>query len=281
MMAHLMLSEEDQKLLIDLHTHVYLDLEYIESKCYPGHRKNSVYYRLRRLEEGEYIKHEHLPIPSIRNQVRKSGRPQNVYTLTKYGVEMVRELRGEVHWNPRWSERVATFVYHSLMLAHLECSMTLQSEKEEVLELKEWINEPRATFRYTKSSVDVIRPDGIAVIGVKDKIDANVGLFLEMERTFGTKDVLLKKIVRYNNFLQSEENIEKYDQNVGFSYPIRVWRLVFVARDAAREKELLRHLKGVESPELPVYVATFEDYIKEPFGPIYRNLENPKEKVRI
>ncbi|PGE83431.1 hypothetical protein COM62_31280, partial [Bacillus pseudomycoides] len=99
-------------------------MEYITEKVYPNHKKKSVYYRLNRLVQEKYLKNELLPIPVSRNQVRKSGRPQNVYTLAAKGVETVCGLRGSVHWKSSWSQRSASFVYHSLMLAKIECAMT-------------------------------------------------------------------------------------------------------------------------------------------------------------
>lgn len=296
-MAYIMMSQEDHQLLVDLHQHIYADIEYIAEKSYRGYSKNAVYVRLRRMEEAGYIKHEYLPIPSVRGKKRKSGRPMNVYTLTKLGVEMVRELRGAVHWDNKWTERVALFVYHSLMLAHTELAMTLQSETDTPYELKEYINEPRATFKYTKSSKDILRPDGIAIIGGKGATSRNAGLLLEMERSYSTKDVLLKKVLRYNDFFQrGEDMLKKYDLHVGFDYPITLWKLVFIARDKTRQKELLRHLKDAEQPPLyevekdgeavlkqryDILITTFEEITQDAFGEIYIDLNDPSSKIGI
>ncbi|MDA2637880.1 replication-relaxation family protein [Bacillus cereus] len=296
-MSYIMLSEEDHQLLIDIHQHIYVDIEYITEKSYRGYSKNAIYVRLRRVEEAGYIKHEYLPIPSVRGKKRKSGRPINVYTLTKLGVEMVRELRGAVHWNNKWTDRVAMFVYHSLMLAHTESAMTLHSENDTPYELKEWINEPRATYKYTKSSKDILRSDGIAVIGGKGASFRNAGLLLEMERSYSTKDVLLKKVLRYNDFFKrGEDMLKKYDLHVGFDYPIVLWKLVFIARDETRQKELLRHLKDAEQPPLyeierdgevvlkqryDILITTFEEITENPFGEIYRDLNDPSVLIGI
>lgn len=275
------LLEEDNQLLMDIHTHIYLDVDYICSKNYPNHKKSSVYERLRKLEKEEYIKREILPVPSIRNQVRKGGSVRSIVTLSKYGVEMVRELRGDVHWNYKWSNRVATFVHHSLMLAHVENAMYQASQEEIPIGLKEWINEARGTFQYDKNKSAVIRPDGLAVIGLKDKIEGNFGLFLEMERTYGTKEVIEKKLRRYNDFLSREEAMKNYDRYAGLTYPIEKWRLIFIAGNEGRQKELLRYMKEMDSPKVPVYVAMFDEVLQNPFGAIYRNIKNPSEKVRL
>lgn len=280
-MSSMLLLPEDQNLLIDIHNHIYVDMDYITEKVYPNHKKKSVYYRLNRLVQENYLKNELLPIPVPRSQVRKSGRPQNVYTLANKGVETVRGLRGEVHWKSSWSQRSATFVYHSLMLARIESAMTLASEQEERLELKEWINEPRATFQYAKGKNRVIRPDGIAVIGLKEAMDKNIGVFMEMERSYGSKEVLEKKILRYNDFMQREEKQKEYRIHAGMAYEVPIWRLVFVAGSESREKELIRYLKKVNSSEIPVYITLFQDILQDPFGNIYRNIRNPDKKVRL
>lgn len=275
------LTTEDEQLLMDIHTHIYLDFEYIRAKNYPDHKEKSIYARLAKLEKENYIKSERHPVASVRGKRRRSGNGCNIYTLDKYGVEMVRELRGEVHWNYKWSNRVATFVYHSLMLAHVEYAMLEQSKKEIPIGLKEWINEARGTFQYDKNKSAVIRPDGLAVIGIKAEIEGNYGLFLEMERTYGTKEVIEKKLRRYNDFLSRGEAIKNYDRYAGLTYPVGKWRLIFIAGNEGRQKELLRYMKEMESPQVPVYVVLFEEVLQNPFGAIYRNIKNPDEKVRL
>ncbi|WP_434088093.1 replication-relaxation family protein [Bacillus mycoides] len=290
-MPYIMLSEEDEQLLLDIHLHIYVDIEYILEKSYRGYAKTALYRRLKRMEEAGYIKHEYLPVPSVRGKKRKSGRPINVYTLTKFGVEMVKELRGIVHWNQRWTDRVATFVYHSLMLAHTESAMYSYSQTETLYELKEWINEPRATYKYTKSAKDILRPDGIAVVGRKGVSARNAGLLLEMERSYSTKEVLLKKVLRYNDFFKrGEEMVKKYELQVGFDYPIVLWKLIWIARDETRKKELLRHLQDAEQPPLyeierdgetiykqryDILITTYDEVLQNPFGEIYVDLSDP------
>ncbi|MGN4294161.1 replication-relaxation family protein [Bacillus thuringiensis] len=280
-MGNILFQITDEQLLMSLHTHIYLDIEYIHQKVYVDYTKKSVTNRLYKLEQAGYIRYEYLPVTSPRNQNRKFAKPQRIYTLTPKGVDMVRGFRGEVHWKASWSQRAASFVYHSLMLAKVECAMTLASKQEERLELKEWINEPRATFQYTKGRNRVIRPDGVAVIGLKEAIDKNIGVYMEMERSYGSKEVLEKKIIRYNDFMTREEKRKEYRAHAGIAYEVPIWRLVFVAGSESREKELIRYLKGVSSPEIPVFITLFQDILQDPFGSIYRNIQNSEKKVRL
>ncbi|MCU5025623.1 replication-relaxation family protein [Bacillus cereus] len=280
-MGNILFQISDEQLLMSLHTHIYLDIEYIHQKVYVDYTKKSVTNRLYKLEQAGYIRYEYLPVTSSRNQKRKFAKPQRIYTLTPKGVEMVRGFRGEVHWKNSWSKRSASFVYHSLMLAKIECAMTLISQQEARLELKEWINEPRATFQYAKGKSRVIRPDGIAVIGLKEAIDKNIGVYMEMERSYGSKEVLEKKIIRYNDFRTQEGKETDYRTHMGMGYGVLEWRLVFIAGSGSREKELIRYLKGVSSPEIPVFITLFEEILQDPFGNIYRNIRNPETKVRL
>ncbi|ANN35841.1 hypothetical protein A9498_31295 (plasmid) [Bacillus thuringiensis serovar coreanensis] len=249
---NVVLHLDDEQLLVDIHNHIYVDFEYIHSKIYTGYQKRSVLNRLGKLTKANYLKCEYLPRASVRYQTRKSGRPQRVYTLASQGVDLVRGLRGEVHWKSKWSQRSASFVYHSVMLAHIECAMTLASQKDEKFELKAWMNEPRGTFQYAKGKNRVIRPDGTAIIGLKNELDKNMCVFIEMERSYGSKEVLQKKILRYNDFMQREEKRADYRMHIGMAYELPLWRLVFVAGSESREKELIRYLKDVSSPDIPV-----------------------------
>ncbi|HFJ9308154.1 TPA: hypothetical protein ACGW6R_005747, partial [Bacillus cereus] len=90
-----------------------------------------------------------------------------------------------------------------------------------------------------------------------------------------------KKIIRYNDFMTQEGKKADYRIHAGMGYEIPIWRLVFVAGSESREKELIRYLKGVSSPEIPVYITLFQDILQDPFGNIYRNIQNPSEKVRF
>lgn len=293
-MGNIVFQIPDEELLMSIHQHIYVDIEYIHQKIYAGYTRKSVTNRLYKLGQAGYIRYEYLPVISARKEARKSAKPQRIYTLTTKGVDMVRGFRGEVHWKSSWSQRSASFVYHSLMLARIECAMTLSSKQEGKLELKEWINEPRATFQYAKGKNRVIRPDGVAIVGLKGEVDKNLGVFIEMERSYGSKSVLEKKILRYNDFLQREEKLSDYRMHMGMAYDIPkakevpgkdvsvpLWRLVFVAGSESREKELIRYLKDVSSPEIPVYITLFQDILQDPFGSIYRNIRNTDKKVRL
>lgn len=280
-MGNILLSEEDVNLFNDLHTHIYVDFEYIHSKIYTGYQKRSVLNRLGKLTKANYLKFEYLPSMSVRYQTRKSGRPKRIYTLTPQGVDIVRGFRGEVHWKSKWSQRPASFVYHSLMLSHVECAMTIASRQAEKLELKSWINEPRGTFQYANGKKQIIRPDGTAVIGLKNEFDKNMCVFIEMERSHGSKDALHKKILRYNDFMQREEKLVAYRMHTGIAYDLPLWRLVFVAGSETRKNELIRYLKDINSSEIQVYITLFEDILQDPFGVIYQNIRNPDKKVRL
>ncbi|MCQ6530272.1 replication-relaxation family protein [Bacillus mycoides] len=281
------LLEEDEQVLVNIYTHLFVDVEYVMMRHYAGYNKRSVYNRLRKLEMANYIKSEYLPVPTIRGQQRPNVRPKKVYTLTKKGVDTVRDLRGDVRWKAKWSVRAPHFVYHSIMLAHVECAMTHASKKQDARILREWISEVLGTFKYTnsrkkskKEGAGIIRPDGVAVIGNKRNVSANGILFLEMERSFSTKEVLIEKITRYNEFMR-QHKMDEYVKHAGISYPVGQCSLTFIAGSKNREKELMRYLKGVDSPEIPVFITLYEDILQNPFGEIFRDIEEMDEKVGL
>lgn len=85
------------------------------------------------------------------------------------------------------------------MLAHVECAMLEQSKADIPIGIKEWINEARGTFQYDKNKSAVIRPDGLAVIGLKTESKVIMacfgnGTYLWNERGYR------KKLRRYNDF---------------------------------------------------------------------------------
>lgn len=43
----------------------------------------------------------------------------------------------------------------------------------------------------------------------------------------------------------------------------------------------MRYLKGVESPEIPVFITLYEDILQNPFGEIFRDIEEMDEKVGL
>jgi hypothetical protein len=303
-MKYLPLSEQDKKLLLHLHRFIYLSFEFIDEYIYEFEvennekaldpqeiervKRNKVktnYRRLSTLERAGYITAFALPI--------KLGhrRPSNVYTLQKFGVDIVEQLTGIVHWNPKWSVQVPPWYPHTLSLAEVAKSYEEHAHAKNY-EVKEWISEAKAHFKYYEKKnmgkeldPHVIRPDGIMVFGKPGK-DNNIGVLMEMERSYADRKGIIRKIEQYNHFFDrtNEEKfaarMKKFDHEVGFEFPVKYWEIVFIGDNGSMGKRILRHLRDHQSI-VPLKVASKEDLLKDPFGIVYRDLENPQELTTL
>ncbi|MFS0890951.1 replication-relaxation family protein [Peribacillus frigoritolerans] len=281
-MRYITLREEDRQLLLHLHSFIYLHRSFIEKYIFHTYENiDSVYRRLRTLEEAGYVKAFMLPINDF------DHRPSKVYTLTMFGAEIVEQMRGVVHWNRRWTTQVPPWYQHQLMIAELVKSYELKAS-EHGLEVKEWITEARAFYEFRnlnegkKNGKNVIRPDGIIVIG-KPGSDQNMGIMLEMERSYATREKTLRKMEQFNEFFsRREELLPKYDKKIGFEYPVKGWKILFIGGNEAKTLKILRDLKGEEeNAEVPVMVANRQEANMDPFGEIYRYLTRPNEKKKL
>lgn len=279
-MRYIALREEDRQLLLHLHNFIYLHREFIEKYVFHTYENtDSVYRRLRTLEEAGYIKAFMLPISDF------DHRPSKVYTLTMFGVDIVEQMRGVVHWNRRWTTQVPPWYQHQLMIAEMVKSYELKAESVGI-ELKEWVTEARAFYEFPdlnegNKSKKRIRPDGILVIGKPDS-NKNMGIMIEMERSYATREKTLRKIEQFNEFFsRREELLSKYDRKVGFEYPIVGWKILFIGGNEAKAKKLLRDLKGQEDSEVPILVTSRQEANISPYGAIYRDLSAPDEKRKL
>lgn len=266
-MKYLVLSEQDKSLLIHLHDFIYLDSAFIKEYIlteYTGY--NSMMQRLRRLEDTGYIKSFAVPVEGV-------NRPAKVYTLTSFGVQNVEELQGIVKWRPRWSNHIMPWYQHQLMLNRLV--KKFQKQVEEVgLVFKEWIPEARATWQYTKDKTDVIKPDGIVIIGSKGS-DKNIGIFMELERSVAKRQNTIQKVLRYNDFLnRQKETLQNYDMHVGFEAPVSDWRVLFIGGDEKNTQKTIRDIKSITNANVnvPILVASKSDVEKQAFEKIYYNV---------
>lgn len=277
-MKALLLRNEDYKLLLELHTFVYLHRQFIEKHIYnnyAGH--HSVLRRLRALEEAGFIKSWFLQIND------SDTRTSKVYTLARAGVEQVEELRGLVHWSTEWTAKPARWYRHQLLIAEAVKSYELQAENHG-LELKEFITEPRAFFEYPAAShankkKTSIRPDGCLVLGPPG--GAAFGFFIEMERSYSSKEVTLRKVDQYNEFFsRHEELMANYQRKVAFEQAVDSFKIIFIGGTQAKTEKLLKELHG-ESSLVPIVVAAHEDVLVNPYGAIYRDSRDPENYITL
>ncbi|MFI8658026.1 replication-relaxation family protein [Priestia megaterium] len=290
MRKFLALSEEDQSLLLHLHQHIYLSRDFIDSYIYNSAEKTksahekSVYRRLKQLTDAGYITSFAVPITA------GSGRPSNIYTLNDFGVDTVEQLTGIKHWNYKWSKEPQIWYMHTLALAEIVKSFETYDPSRYVV--KQFISEAKAHFKYyerndisKKSEPKVIRPDGILIIGSPNS-DENLGIMVEMEKSYADKSGTIRKLKQYNHFFGRviEENdqdlIKQFDEKVGFEHSIIEWRILFVGDNGSMGKRILRQLQGQES--IVELVATSkEEILKDPYGDIYLHLGEPNTLSRM
>lgn len=281
-MKYVTLKEEDRQLLLHLHDFIYLHRQFVEKYIYEHYENvDSVYRRLRTLEEAGYIKAFMLPINDF------DHRPSKVYTLTMFGVDIVEQMRGVTHWNRRWTTQAPPWYQHQLMIAELVKSFELKAH-DVGLEFKEFVSEPRSFYEFKnkgdsgkQKQKKCIRPDGIIILGKPERDDMNLAYMIEMERSYAKREKTLRKIEQYNEFFSRYDELsDKYDRKVGFDHPIRAWKVLFIGKDESRSRKLLRDLKG-ESIEVPVLVASRQEINAIPYDRIYRDIKFPDELTTL
>jgi len=293
MMKHLVLSEQDRQLLLHLHQFIYLSKEFIDDYIYnnpkdePAVRvhERSVYRRLNKLEEAGYITSFSVPIKE------NSKRPSYIFTLTKFGLDVVEQMTGVVHWQTQWSHKPQIWYMHTLTMA--EVVKSFEYNAPEGIMVKEFIPEARGHYEYfEKEKRHVIRPDGILIIG-SPYSNENAGIMLEMERSYASRPGTIRKLEQYNRFFDGyvkkgkaieneakfkkyEERMKKFDIGVGFEYPVDVqkWSILFIGDNESMGKRILNQLRGLDC-NVKLSSASKDDLKENPYGEVYRTLLNP------
>ncbi|MDQ8094891.1 replication-relaxation family protein [Bacillus amyloliquefaciens] len=276
---YLVFTDQDKELLVKLHDFIYLKGDFIAEYIYTKRRsKQTVMDRLRELTEAGFI-------TSFKVAIEGYNRPGNIYTLTSTGVQAVEQLQGFVKWNNRWSQVVPPWYQHQLRLNDIVMQYSEQLSKESDFEVKEWVPEARATWQYTDDKTDVLKPDGVLVLGLKGDREQNLALFVELERSFAKRKNTVNKVLRYNNFFRrGEETFKKYDLHVGFEEKIVEWRILFIGGNySGTNKTIGDILSAGENIDIPIHVADAEDIQKNAGGPIYYNLlaEDPYQPTEL
>lgn len=296
MMKFITLSEQDRQLLLHLHRFIYLSKEFIDAYIYNDPtdesaikvHERSVYRRLNKLEEADYI--TSFPVPIKEN----SKRPSNIYTLTKFGLEIVKEMTGDenAHWRTQWSLQPQIWYMHTLTIAEVVKSFEINSPGSIVV--KEFIPEARSYFEYHEQEngegkTHSIRPDGILVIGPPNS-DENWGYMIEMERSYGSRSGAIRKLEQYNRFFKGlnsdkvhlvdgyKKRMQKFDLDIAFEHPVNndQWRILFIANsESMRENIINQKLRGLTS-EAKIRVASKDDLIENPYRRVYRPFEDPE-----
>ncbi|WP_176546458.1 replication-relaxation family protein [Priestia megaterium] len=284
----ILLQRRDQLFLLDLYDLQFLDVEYLEKHIYKGNSKPYIYRRVKGLEEEGYIQSFRVPILHLNN-----GQSKNVFALGKKGAKEVQSLRGELDWRYDVVTRTPSHVHHQLLLSHVRGSYEEerqivegeeQSPKDEKFEMVQYLNEKYGYFKYDpKDDPDklgdkpfTIRPDGVLVLKNKEK-GIYIPFFLELERSYQTKQTTIQKLERYNLYCQYHLFKEKHR---GYDYPVTIPRILFISCNEKGTDRLLEHSKGIDtSATAGVLYGDFEDIISNPYGKIFfgKDSNDPKQ----
>ncbi|MGX9161972.1 replication-relaxation family protein [Priestia megaterium] len=274
----ILLQKRDQLFLLDLYDLQFLDVEYLEKHIYKGNSRPFIYRRVKGLEREGYIQSFRVPILELAN-----GQSKNVYALDKKGAKEVQALRGELDWRYDVVTRTPSHVHHQILLSHVRGSYEEERQpvageenisKHTIFEMVQYLNEKYGYYRYDpKVDADklhdeafVIRPDGVLVLKNKEN-GKYIPYFLELERSYQTKQTTMQKLERYNLYCQLELFKEKHR---GYNYPVTTPRIIFISVDKKGTERLSEHSKSIDtSSTAGVLFGQLQDIISNPYGKIF------------
>ncbi|MBC1399914.1 replication-relaxation family protein [Listeria fleischmannii] len=283
------LQEEDVTFFQRLHQFIYLDAPFAYEHCYQNRFKHyeSFHKYLRKLEEKNYIQ-------VFKNQMIPGCGRGSILTLGVEGLKLIQEVEGERQFSIHWSRELQVWYRHSILIAHVAFAFE-EKAAEYGLVVKDYVQENRGYYQFGQSKKqDVIRPDGFLIVGPKNQ-NINFGLFLEMERSRGTKKVLQDKVERYTRFLERNDQREKYLYHIGAEAEVQEFLIVFVGASAnttqltknklASLKPRKGELSSILRPgiTIPVLLTTLDAITQDPFQDIYFHMHkaNVDEKTGI
>jgi DNA-binding PadR family transcriptional regulator len=275
------IGQKEQQLFLDIHDLIFVDMAYLLNNVYikdDGTSYHEVYVRniLRDLEKQEYIK-----IYNIVNDehVRSYKR---VFTLDRNGVEEVKALLGDSHWDNRWTERTPTYIYHALRGAHIKASFEAKKEENvaELLDYNSFVSERNSFFQYGKGKMDVIRPDGTLIFSTREADISKVvyvPYFIEVERSRQMRSVSCNKLKRFDAYAKEKAYKEHERLERDISGNVRV---LFISEAEGEMNNLIKHTEGVPTTNLnAVLYTTYEQVITNPYGAIWRVKGKPDSLV--
>lgn len=277
---YLQVNSKDNQLLLILHDFVYLDAITIDKYVYDYAQINTTYNRLKKLEEYGYIK-------SHRGNAYSEEFSSNMYTLDKKGVNMVRELQGEKRWETRWTNTLQPWYMHNIYISRVYFRFKEEAEKYGIE--VDFVHEQRAYFQYGGSKDNTsIRPDGFLVLSIPDN-NVSYVIFLEMERSLTRKNVVVGKLDKYEEFINSEEYRGRHYHEMGLIEKVEEYIVLFIALDEQREQFLKRIFNSMLPKEgesitnaqpdidIPVKLTNMKDIERDPLGEIYNDVRSIKD----
>lgn len=284
------LTDRDKIVLKLCHDYAYVDSLYLKETVFfdsslDEKTKTVTNLRLKKLQDGGYLSR------FLRADTNYSNR-DTVYTLGPEGEKFMIMEHGYCDYNSAWRKSLKIWFNHALSILRIAESVKEQLAKSSEYTFIEFVPEVRAFFQYGDGRKDVIRPDGLIIIGDTQNKKDNICLFLEVENSVSTYRVIKAKMERYEAFLASTARKKKYENKVTFEQPVSHYMPLFVTSDKisapAVVEKLIRYKEDIEIEasalfESLVLVAAQKEVTTNFFAPIYWNIsnENVQEKISL
>lgn len=284
------LTDRDKVVLKLCHDYAYVDSLYLKETVFfdsslDEKTKTVTNLRLKKLQDGGYLSR------FLRADTNYSNR-DTVYTLGPEGEKFMHMEHGYCDYNSAWRKSLKIWFNHALSILRIAESVKEQLAKSSEYTFIEFVPEVRAFFQYGDGRKDVIRPDGLIIIGDTQNKKDNICLFLEVENSVSTYRVIKAKMERYEAFLASTARKKKYENKVTFEQPVSHYMPLFVTSDKisapAVVEKLIRYKEDIEIEasalfESLVLVAAQKEVTTNFFAPIYWNIsnENVQEKISL
>lgn len=290
--SRLELTERDQKVLQLCHDYIYVDGNYLKEYIFifpeaTEEKVNSIVnLRLKKLVDHGYLER-------FLRVTTSYAQRDTIYTLGQKGEEYMLMMHGYCDYNSSWRSSLKIWYNHALSILRITEGIRRQLEDHPIYTVVEFIPEVRAFFQYGEGKKDVVRPDGLIVIGGREDKRNNICLFLEAENSIAKYRAFKDKISRYEALLASGYKIKNYEDKVVFEEPIGYYIPLFVSSDRIRPEliveKLTRYKEETATDPNSIYknqsilVTTQAALIEDCFGSIFTNVskEDPTEKIQL
>lgn len=284
------LTDRDKVVLKLCHDYAYVDSLYLKEAVFfdttldeKEKIKTVTNLRLKKLVANGYLDR------FLRVDTNYSPR-ETVYTLGKMGEKFMSMEYGFCDYNSAWRKSLKIWYNHALGILRIAESIKEQLATSTEYTFIEFVPEMRAFFQYGDGKKDVLRPDGLVVIGDTQNKKDNICLFLEVENSVSTYRVIKAKMERYEAFLSSTARKKKYENKVTFEQPVSHFMPLFVTSEKiaapAVVEKLVRYKEDIEIEasalfESLVLVASQKEVTSNFFEPIYWNISNQNVEKKI
>ncbi|MCH1672945.1 replication-relaxation family protein [Enterococcus faecalis] len=289
---NLVLTERDQRVLGLCHDYVYADGSYLKETVFsePNQALTEAQNRYANRRLAELIKGGYLA-RFLRVDTNYHAR-DTIYTLGKKGEAYIRAERGLSDYQAKWRKSLKVWYNHALTTMRVTESLRVQFANNPAYQFIEYVPESRAFFKYGDSPKDVIRPDGLIVLGVRDEPKETLCFLLEIENSVSQYRVIKEKLKRYGDFLQSSVKQKKYDDRVAFAQPIAQFVPLFISSTKREIQPIVDKMARFKAEDENQNLVLFQNFLlattqeeieQNATAPIYYDLsqEDISQKITL